>query len=109
ELASRLSANSRELPDTDWHVHRLAEAAAGSEVSVLCARYSRYVIDLNRGSDDKPLYAGATTGLVPTVNFDGSPVYGESPPDEEEVDARIERYWRPYHHKLSAELEALRR
>lgn len=109
EIASRLSDRSRDLPDTDWHVRRLAEAAAGQGVSLLCARYSRYVIDLNRGSDDQPLYAGATTGLVPTENFDGSPVYGDKPPDEREVAERIEAYWRPYHDKLSAELEALRR
>ena len=108
EIASRLTERASELPDTDWHVHRLVEGAAGQGASLMRARYSRYVIDLNRGSDDKPLYAGATTGLVPTENFDGSPVYQSANPDAEEVAARVERYWRPYHDKLEGELRALR-
>ena len=108
DVASRLTAKAGQLPDTDWHVDRLVEGAAGQGASLMRARYSRYVIDLNRGSDDKPLYAGATTGLVPTENFDGSPVYQAANPDAEEVAARIERYWRPYHDKLAGELQALR-
>ncbi|MEE4303716.1 MAG: N-formylglutamate deformylase [Wenzhouxiangella sp.] len=108
EIASRLTSRARQLPDTDWHVHRLVEGAIGLGASVMLARYSRYVIDLNRGSDDKPLYSGATTGLVPTENFDGSPVYGAEAPDAEEITDRIERFWRPYHDKLARELQALR-
>ncbi|RFF30975.1 N-formylglutamate deformylase [Wenzhouxiangella sediminis] len=108
DVASRLTAKAGQLPDTDWHVHRLVEGAAGQGASLMRARYSRYVIDLNRGSDDKPLYAGATTRLVPTENFDGSPVYRAEAPDDGEIAERIERYWRPYHDTLARELRALR-
>lgn len=109
DIASRLTKQAGELPDTDWHVHRLVEAAAAdSGATVMSARYSRYVIDLNRGRDDKPLYAGATTGLVPTELFDGQPVYTHDPPDEAEIAARIDDYWQPYHDRLTRELEALR-
>jgi N-formylglutamate amidohydrolase len=109
DIASRLTPAGAELPDTDWHVHRLVEAAAaGSGATVMSARHSRYVIDLNRGRDDKPLYAGATTGLVPTELFDGRPVYADDPPDAAEIAARIDDYWQPYHDKLAGELEALR-
>ena len=38
---------------------------------MVAAEYSRFVIDLNRPSDDKPLYVGATTGLYPATLFDG--------------------------------------
>jgi formiminoglutamase len=44
---------------------------------VVAAEYSRFVIDLNRPSDDKPLYAGATTGLYPATLFDGVPLFRE--------------------------------
>lgn len=109
DIAARLTGRARALPDTDWHVNRLVEWVPGLGASLLCARKSRYVIDLNRGRDDKPLYAGATTGLVPTELFDGDRVYCDRDPDSEEVHARIERYWQPYHDKLHEALEAIRR
>lgn len=108
-LESRLTESALLLPDTDWHVDRLAEVAEASGASVLRARVSRYVIDLNRGSDDKPLYSGPTTGLVPTETFDGDPVYAGSEPDPAEQARRIETYWKPYHHKLREALDSIRR
>jgi len=107
-IALQFSDEAAELPDTDWHVHRLIEGACGKDASWLCAHYSRYVIDLNRGRDDEPLYTGPTTGLVPTRNFDGTPVYRDHEPTETDIAERIERYWQPYHDKLGSELEALR-
>jgi N-formylglutamate deformylase len=43
------------------------------------------------------------------VRFSGEPVYleGQSP-SEDEVQARVERYWRPYHALLVEELQRLR-
>lgn len=107
-VAARLTDRARLLPDTDWHVHRLVDMAPSFGASLLCARTSRYVIDLNRGRDDEPLYRGATTGLVPTELFDGDPVYRDGGPDGDEVHERIERYWQPYHDKLQEMLEAIR-
>src|SRR3546814_10553246 len=72
--------------------------------------HSRYVVDLNRAEDDVSLYPGQnTTRLCPVVQFTGEPVYlkaGE--PDESEVRARVERYWRPYHEALQGELARIR-
>jgi N-formylglutamate amidohydrolase len=107
-IAERLSERAAILPDTDWHVHRLVEGAPRQGAARMEARVSRYVIDLNRGRDDEPLYAGPTTGLVPTRNFDGSAVYRDREPTGPEIAERVERYWRPYHDKLRHELEALR-
>ncbi|MFX8082877.1 N-formylglutamate amidohydrolase, partial [Acinetobacter baumannii] len=77
--------------------------------SVLIATHSRYVIDLNRPPDDKPLYAGATTGLCPDTLFDGSALYLEGrAPDAAERAQRLETYWRPYHDKIAATLAAMR-
>lgn len=108
DLESRLTPSARRLPDTDWHVDRLVAGAPGLGASVLVARCSRFVIDLNRGPDDQPLYAGATTGLVPTETFAGEPVYAGPQPDEQDVARRIAGYWRPYHDRLAESLEALR-
>lgn len=107
-IASRLTEAALALPDTDWHVDRLVEPARRVGASLLRATHSRYVIDLNRGRDDQPLYKGATTGLVPAVTFDGDPVYRDEAPAGDEVHERIERYWQPYHDRLRETLETVR-
>jgi N-formylglutamate deformylase len=110
ELAARMAPESRRTPDTDWHVSRLYAFAKAMGASVLAPSHSRYVVDLNRPPDDVSLYPGQnTTGLCPAVRFSGEPVYleGQSP-STDEIAARVERYWRPYHALLAAELERLR-
>lgn len=108
DLARRLTDEALTLRDTDWHVPRLYDFAAGLGATVIAARFSRYVVDLNRPPDGESLYPGqATTGLCPTTLFDGSPLYqprGE--PDAAEVAARVETYWRPYHDALAAAIAA---
>ncbi len=110
DIATRLTDSARRLPDTDWHVARLYACARELGASMLVPTHSRYVVDLNRSEDDVSLYPGQnTTGLCPTVQFSGEPVYREGEaPDEAEVRARVERYWRPYHAALRAEIERLR-
>ncbi len=109
-LAARMTPPSRAVPDTDWFVSRLYAFARGLGASVLVPTHSRYVVDLNRPPDDVSLYPGQnTTGLCPAVRFDGEPVYlpGQAP-DTDEVQARVETYWRPYHDALMDELARLR-
>ena len=66
---------------------RLYDFAEELGASTLAAHYSRYVVDLNRPSDDKPLYSTATTGLYPDTLFDGRPLYreGMAPSAEERM------------------------
>ncbi|MEN1956238.1 N-formylglutamate deformylase [Luteimonas sp. MJ204] len=109
-IAERLADSARAVPDTDWHVARLYDFARDMGASILVPTHSRYVVDLNRGEEDTSLYPGQnTTGLCPVRQFDGSAVYrvGQEPtPDE--VRARVDLYWRPYHAALQAEIERLR-
>ena len=109
-IAARLTDIARRVPDTDWHVARLYAFARDMGASVLVPKHSRYVIDLNRSEDDVSLYPGQnTTGLCPIVQFSGEPVYRDgATPSPEEIAARIERYWRPYHDALRGELARLR-
>lgn len=109
DLRARMVASARRVPDTDWHVSRLYGFARAMGASIIAPEYSRYVVDLNRPPDDVSLYPGQnTTGLCPHVQFSGEPVYraGQGP-DGEEVAARVERYWRPYHDALAAELQRI--
>jgi N-formylglutamate deformylase len=109
-IAARLTNSARRVPDTDWHVARLyADAARALGASMIVPTHSRYVVDLNRSEDDVSLYPGQnTTGLCPTVQFTGEPVYRDGlEPDDAEMRSRVERYWRPYHVALRAELDRL--
>ncbi len=106
DLAARMTPAASRAPDTDWHVSRLYAFARELGASVLVPRFSRYVVDLNRPSDDASLYPGQnTTGLCPTVRFNGEPVYRDhQSPSIDEIKQRIARYWRPYHDALREEL-----
>lgn len=109
DLRARLTPAAQPLPDTDWHVDRLYEAALGLGMGAIIATHSRYVVDLNRPPDDTPLYRTATTGLCPTKLFDGAPIYAPGDePDARERAARVDAYWRPYHEQLRRALDLLR-
>jgi N-formylglutamate deformylase len=110
EVGGQLTGIAGELADTDWHLDTLYDFARSAGASVLGATISRYVIDLNRPSTGESLYPGqTTTGLCPTGTFRGEPLYRDGAgPSEADKALRLERYWRPYHEKLQAELERLR-
>jgi N-formylglutamate amidohydrolase len=64
--------------DTDWHLVRLYEFLSEMGASTLSARWSRYVIDLNRPPENTNLYPGQdTTGLCPVDTFHREPLYRE--------------------------------
>jgi len=94
------------VEDTDWFLERLYGFVTALGASLLVPRYSRYLVDLNRPSDNRPMYSGANnTELVPTRFFTGDALYREGQvPDEAEVQRRVAAYWKPYHDTLAAEL-----
>lgn len=108
-VAEGLVAPARSLPDTDWHIPQLYDFARELGASVVAAQYSRFVIDLNRPDDDKPLYVGATTGLYPATLFEGEPLFqeGKAPTAEQRAEY-LTRIWRPYHDTIRRELARLR-
>ncbi len=110
DIAARMTGEGKAIPDTDWHVRRLYEFAAGTGASVLAANYSRYVVDLNRSPDDEALYPGqVSTGLCPQQTFAGEPIYADGAGvDGAEVERRVQAYWRPYHDQLESQLARIR-
>ncbi len=110
DLVPRLVPRALDLEDTDWHLAEVYAFARELGASMIVPRHSRYVIDLNRPPENTPMYAGANnTELVPTRFFTGEPLYRDGhAPDDADVDRRRERYWRPYHDALAAELARLR-
>ena len=102
-IGARMTAAALALPDTDWHMRDLWSFAADLGATLVSARYSRYVVDLNRAPDGRSLYPGAdNTGICPTTTFLRAPVYrAGAEPDDSETRSRIRRYWRPYHAALA--------
>lgn len=108
-VAAELTEVGRSSRDTDWFLDRLYQGTNLADCSRLIARYSRYVVDLNRPADDLSLYPGqTTTGLFPEVSFSGAPLYVTAGPNEAERARRLDCYWRPYHRQVTAELARLR-
>jgi N-formylglutamate deformylase len=110
ELCASYVPRAIDLEDTDWHLARLYDFLPAFGASVLQARVSRYVIDLNRPPDDMPMYPGAAnTELCPTRFFTGDPLHVEGgAPDAAERERRRALYWQPYHDALAAELTRLK-
>lgn len=108
EMLHKLTSRGLALDDTDWFVDRLYDWVPDSGAGLLVAKYSRYVVDLNRPPDDAALYSSPTPGLIPTESFAGEPVYLGELPDELEKRDRVVRFWEPYHAQLESELERIR-
>lgn len=106
-IKSKMTEHGLKMVDTDWYIDSLYDFLFDMDVSIIGAKYSRYVIDLNRGIDGTSLYPDKkVTGLCPTHTFDGKPLYKDAYKIDE--NDRIETYWRPYHNKISKELTRIK-
>ena len=109
-IEQRMTPAGRDIPDTDWHAAKLYDFAGELGASILVANYSRYVVDLNRPSDDAALYDGqVATGICPQQTFAGDDIYlGGTFVDVEEQAERVHSFWQPYHSYIEAKLFELR-
>jgi N-formylglutamate deformylase len=99
--------------DTDWFVHRLYDFAPDMGMTMIHAKYSRWVIDLNRDPQSKPLYTDGRiiTALCPSTTFLGQPLYRDrrTEVDTAEVTRRLNNYYWPYHKQLEENLIRLKK
>jgi N-formylglutamate deformylase len=97
------------VEDTDWFLDQLYDFVRDVGASLIVPRHSRYVIDLNRPSDNAPMYPGSNnTELCPTRSFNGEALYRDGmSPSAVEVTQRVVTYWQPYHDALRDELARL--
>jgi N-formylglutamate deformylase len=110
ELKSHYRPEMAAQPDdTDWFVHDLYNFAPELGITVIHAKYSRWVIDLNRDAESKPLYNDGRiiTGLTPSTDFFGNEIYIDKKfiPDEAETTRRLKHYYQPYYQKIESLLE----
>lgn len=110
ELRSHFIPEKMDAPDdTDWFVHNLYSFASDLGITIIHARYSRWVIDLNRDPESKPLYTDGRiiTGLTPTSDFFGADIYLNDSlhPNDLEVKRRVELYYNPYFEQIQKLLD----
>lgn len=93
--------------DTDWFVDQLYNFVSDMGITMIKAKYSRWVIDLNRNPKSQPLYndGRVITDLTPLTTFNGEGIYKSSGPSEEEVNKRLKQYYHPYYQKIDAILD----
>ena len=104
EVKTQLKPQVLKNPDdTDWFIDKLYDFAPDMGITFITANFNRWVIDLNRNPESKPLYTDGRviTGLVPTTNFNGDNLYKDEEPSEAEIHRRLENYYQPYHNKLA--------
>jgi len=93
------------LPNQDWHLDRLYGFLPELGITVLQATHSRYVVDLNRALN-KPLLGSFWRSPIPEKTAFEQALY-QTQPTQTEVEARIKRYYQPYHHQLQTQLTEL--
>ncbi len=98
--------------DTDWFVDHLYDFAPAMGFSMITAVYNRWVIDLNRDPESKPLYHDGRiiTGLCPVSTFLGEPLYVDQRQeiDHQDVEDRLTKFYWPYHHQIQSMLAELK-
>ncbi|MBL4861850.1 MAG: N-formylglutamate amidohydrolase [Crocinitomicaceae bacterium] len=91
--------------DTDWFVHDLYNFASEMGITIIHAKYSRWVIDLNRDPKSAPLYNDGRiiTGLTTSTDFFGKDIYVSEDriPNQEEVKRRLDTHYWPYYAKVT--------
>lgn len=102
----RYTERALQVEDTDWFLDRLYAFAKNLGATMIVPQFSRYLIDLNRPSENLPMYPGQNnTELCPTRHFTGEPIYQDGQaPDEAEIRRRVFAYWQPYHDALRDEV-----
>ncbi|MGH7272211.1 MAG: N-formylglutamate amidohydrolase [Polyangiaceae bacterium] len=105
-----LAAPARALArDADLYVDTLYEDAPDAGATLLVARASRYLIDVNRGEGDidAEVVEGARSdvrmqhGLIWRTTSQGDPILLRRLTTEE-LQERLDLVWRPYHRELAA-------
>ncbi|HTE32919.1 MAG TPA: N-formylglutamate amidohydrolase [Chryseolinea sp.] len=113
ELAASIKDEMLETrDDADWFVDKLYDFAPSLGMTMITSNFHRWVIDLNRDPEDKPLYADGRiiTGLCPVTDFLGELLYKDKRQsiDADEIMERRRLYYDPYHQQLIALLSEIK-
>ncbi|CAA6816661.1 MAG: N-formylglutamate amidohydrolase [uncultured Sulfurovum sp.] len=88
------------LPNTDWYLNELYSFLKYYKVNMISTPHSRYVVDVNRSLTANK-FGNYRDSIVYETNSWDEEIYALKPTSEE-VERRIERYYKPYHEALEA-------
>jgi len=88
------------LPNVDWHLPELYKFLEDYKVNIISTPHSRYVVDVNRPPNADTIGNYRRSLVYDTNTWDES-IYAIAP-SKEEIERRIERYYKPYHDELEA-------
>ncbi len=91
------------LPNVDWYLNELYGFLSNYKVNIISTPHSRYVVDVNRPADSERL-GNYRRSLVYDTNTWDEEIYALKP-TMEEVERRIDRYYKSYHEELQALIE----
>jgi N-formylglutamate amidohydrolase len=86
------------LPNVDWHLNELYGFLKNYNVNIVSTSHSRYVVDVNRPPNAEK-FGNYRRSLVYSTNTWDEEIYA-IPPNDEELDRRIKRYYEPFHQNL---------
>ena len=100
QVRPTLALTDAEIADSvDWGTKEIFGFLSAEEV--LCAQWSRLVVDLNRDPERRD-----TKGVIAGIDYFGRPVYRPGmAPDKSEINGRLIEYYWPYHHRLRKALD----
>tara|TARA_Y100000589_G_C27164063_1_gene634022 strand:- start:1039 stop:1860 length:822 start_codon:yes stop_codon:yes gene_type:complete len=111
DISVMMTPEGSKLPDTDLFVNDLYSFAPKLGICLVSAKFSRYVIDLNRPlPNGEALYPGQRddTPVCPMRTFCGNEIYlKEFNLNEAELSRRIQKFYTPYYQALELILENL--
>ncbi len=93
----------KSLPNSDWHLDKLYDFLPNLGITVLQATHNRYVVDLNRQAKE-PFFGSFWSSVIPENTAFNKPIY-QNKPSQEQIEARVEKYYLPYHHQLKSVLQ----
>ncbi len=94
----------RTLPMTDWYLHTLCDFLPGMGITTIYGTYNRFVADLDAPANLPKLVAGERS-FVALKTPNGDDIYTE-PPTSQELRARHDLVYAPYHARLSELLQS---
>lgn len=120
EVADEILVGTDDLKrDLDLYTDRIWAESAAVGATMIASNVSRYVVDLNRASNDvspQTVVGGKRVhepgyyqerGVVWRTTTDGTPIMsGPMLPDM--FERRIDRFWTPYHRALAEEIERVK-
>jgi N-formylglutamate deformylase len=99
------SGSIASLPMTEWYLHHLCDFLPNAGITTIYGTYNRFVADIDSTADATHQSNPGIPYFVPLQTDDGETIYNELP-TLQDIQARRELVYAPYHARLSELLQS---